>query len=240
MRPEHVPPMMRLRVTQDDFANAAGLAKLDERLLDTPAAIGRLWRSFAWEQTLTVTAEDTIVPEGQELTFEWRLLRGDPTRVKIEPQGPDGLSARISVAWHDPWTESATERQTPFERQLSRVDIGVFANNGVYDSAPALISIDFPEHQLRQYGDGPDGKRLETINYDARGRKAYFDPVLYWSAPWTDTARYDENGALLGWNRRLTDGATGFVPLSDDLVSIQDPLVDASNPDVSVLRGSEE
>ncbi|MGC9420012.1 MAG: hypothetical protein ACP5EN_13680 [Rhodovulum sp.] len=237
LRPEDIPPLVRLRVIEDGFAEAAGLAGLDERLLDTPAAIGRLWRGFAWERALTVTAENTSAPNDRPLSFEWRLLRGDPARVRIEPQGPDGRTARIHVAWHEPWSEPIPGSRDNGVRRVSRVDIGVFAHNGVHDSAPALISIDFPEHQIRQYapGDG-DRRRLVSIDYDAVGRGAYFDPLLYWSAPWTDTARYDENGTLLGWDRRSADGVMDFVPVGADDTRLPHYEVDPSAPDVPILR----
>ncbi len=214
MRPEHIPPLVRLRVIEEDFSAAAGLARLDERLIDTPASIGRIWRSFAWQRELLVSAEDTSVPNDQPIAFEWRLLRGDPQRVSIEPQGADGRTARIRIAWHDAWTEPVPGGRPDAERIVSRVDIGVFATNGVHDSAPSIISIDFPEHQIRRYvAETGDDRRLLSIDYDAKARGAYFDPLLFWTAPWTDTARYDKSGLLLGWDRQNSeDDTTGFVP----------------------------
>ena len=216
MRPGDIPPLVRLQVVEETFESAAGLADLSERLLDSPSAIGRLWRGFGPEREMVVSAAGTVAPNDRPLQFEWRLLRGDPERVRIEPQGPDGASARIRIAWHAPWIETGRVGNTTYERQQSRVDIGVFANNGVYDSAPAFISVDFPEHQRRDYADTEHGERLVSIDYDAQARKVYFDPLLYWSAPWTDTARYDEAGVLLGWDRRHRDGESGFVPLAED------------------------
>ena len=213
LRPEDIPPLVKLRVVEEDFAKAAGLAGLDERLVDSPAAIGRLWRGFTWERELVVTAEDTIAPNDRPFAFEWRLLRGDPDLVQIEPQGHDGLTAKIRIAWHEPWTEVALGRRGDISRRMSRVDIGVFANNGVHDSAPSFISIDFPEHQIRNYVTLTNGeKRLSSIDYDAKGRGSYFDPLLYWSAAWTDTARYDSDNTLIGWDRLESDGESeGFV-----------------------------
>lgn len=206
MRPEQVPPMVRLQVVEDDFAQAAGLGRLDERILDTPAAIGRLWRGFEWAHEMVVTTEGTSAPGGGALTYEWRVLRGDPERVRIEPQGETGGTARIRIFWQDPWMEAAALEGGP-ERRVSRVDIGVFASNGDQDSAPSFISVDFPAHQLRRYGAGPDGEmRLESIDYDARGRGAYYDPLIYWTAAWSDTARYDADGRREGWLRRSAEG----------------------------------
>lgn len=214
LRPQDVPPLVRLKVVDEDFSSAAGLAGLDERFLDTPAAIGRTWRSFAWEREMIVSAEDTEAPLGQPLSFEWRLLQGDPERVSIEPMGLDKSVARIRIDWHDPWSEPVVPGAQGKTRRVSRVDIGVFANNGANDSAPAMISIDFPDHQIRRYSAGADGEmRLSSIDYDATGRDAYFDPLLYWTAAWKDVARYDQSGTrLLGWDRMNSDGISiGFV-----------------------------
>lgn len=238
LRPEDVPPLVRLRVHKEDFLPSAGLAGMDERFLDTPAAIGRTWRSFAWERELVVTAEDTKALTEKPLTFEWRLLRGDPERVSIEPQGPDGRVAKIRINWHDPWMEPDPLGAQGKTRRMSRADIGVFANNGVHDSAPAMISIDFPEHQLRQYTSDEDGQmRLSKIDYDAKGRGAYFDPMLFWTAPWADTARYDESGTkLLGWDRVSADSDSADFVTHTPQYESKDYLLDVSDISAPKLR----
>lgn len=214
LRPEDAPPLVQLNVVEENFSDAAGLAGLSERFLDTPAAIGRTWRGYGWQREMVVSAKATVDPNKRPLTYEWRLLRGDPDLVSIEPLDPAGETVRIRIAWHEPWIEQIFQAKPGKTRMLSRLDIGVFANNGVHDSAPSMISIDFPEHQIREYADGPDDtKRLVSINYDAKGRGVYFDPLLFWTADWTDTARYDEDGVtLLGWDRQTSEGVNyGFV-----------------------------
>jgi hypothetical protein len=236
LRPADIPPVVQLRVVSEEFSKADGLARLSERFLDTPSAIGRLWRGFAWDREMEITAADTSAPNNRPLTFEWRLLRGDPQRVWIEPQAPDGRTARIRVAWHDPWTEPVPGSDDS-ERRVSRVDIGVFANNGVHDSAPAIISIDFPRHQTRRYSAGPDGEqRLVSIDYTAKERGIYFDPLLYWSAPWTDTARYDKSGALLGWDRQYANESTSRFVAENRDTSEPRYQIDLERPSVPVLR----
>lgn len=220
MRPEDIPPLVGLRVIEEDFITEAGLADLSEQLLDSPAAIGRLWRDYTWEKTLTVTVDDTLSANDRPLTFEWRLLRGNPNLIQIEPQGEDGRRAKITVAWHDPWMRTEPQGNGQIDRRMSRVDIGVFAHNGVHDSAPSMISIDFPDHQRREYAETAAGKRLISIDYAATERRAYFDPVLYWSAPWTDAARYDDSGALVGWDRRPASGEARFIPLAEDKLEL--------------------
>ena len=205
LAPDAIPPMVRLRVMAEDFGDGAGLAGLSERLFDTPGAIARLWRSPAWSRSMTVSAAETTDPNGRALRFDWRVLRGDPAHVRITPLDPQGTRARITVEWQDPRPAPAGFAAPGAPPLSARVDIGVFASNGINDSAPAFVSIDFPAHQLRRYGPGPETvPRLEAVDYDARGRDAAFDPVLWWSAPWRDVYRYDAAGALAGWTRIAT------------------------------------
>ncbi|NDK35509.1 hypothetical protein GXP64_11585 [Rhodovulum sulfidophilum] len=213
MRPDAIPPMVRLRVEQDGFGEAEGLARLSERLFDTDGAIARIWRNFDWSREITVSAAATRDPNGRALTFTWALLQGDPARVRIEPLDPEGSRARIRLAWHDPKTVLTRDRTGYHNRSLSRVEIGVFASNGVHDSAPAFVTVFFPDHQKRVYAtSGAGGMRLVSVDYDAIGRDAYYDPVLFWSAPWTDRAEYDGAGARTGWTRIGHDGNTRTLP----------------------------
>ncbi|MBL3570653.1 hypothetical protein BV509_00475 [Rhodovulum sulfidophilum] len=213
MRPDTIPPMVRLRVERDGFGEAEGLARLSERLFDTEGAIARIWRNFGWSREMTVSAAETRDPNGRKLTFTWALLQGDPARVWIEPLDPDGSRARIRVAWHDPKTAITRDRSGYHNRRQSRVEIGVFASNGINDSAPAFVTVFFPDHQNRTYAtSGAGGMRLVSIDYDAMGRGVYYDPLLFWSAPWTDRAGYDGAGALTGWTRFGHDGNTRTLP----------------------------
>lgn len=198
IEPGDIPPQMRIRVTEEDLG-VPGVDYfgdgLSEQLFDTPAAIARVWRSRAYTRALTVTAEDTRDPNGRPLSFHWRLLQGDPDRVRITPLD-GGKRARIEVDWHDPFRISAG---TPLS--TARVDIGVFANNGVHDSAPAMLSIAFPRHETRSYAPGPDGKpRIAAIDYAAR-LETYADPMLFARAEWRDDYAYDAAGRLTGWTR---------------------------------------
>jgi hypothetical protein len=219
MAPEGVPPKIALTVEAESFAGAAGLAGLPEQLFDTPQAVARLWRGWDWEREMIVRAEVVSGPD-DGVTFDWRLLQGDQDRIMIEPLDPEGRRARLRIAWHDPWDvpralDRASERaeETPI-RQLSRVDIAVFARRpGAAPSAPAFVTVSFPAHEIRRYASRPDGRmQLVSIDYDAAGRSVYLDPTLHWTAPWTDLARYDDTGALNGWERMTTTGEAFFVP----------------------------
>jgi hypothetical protein len=216
MMPETVPPLVALTVEEESFAAAAGLAGLSERLFDTPQAVARLWRGWAWEHEMVVRAE-VAAGEAEGVVFDWRLLQGDPARVAIEPLDPDGRRARLRIAWHDPWEvprglDAAAARAGEEEqRQLSRVDIAVFARRSGAVSAPAFVTVAFPAHQLRHHAPGPDGlMRLVSVDYDAAGRGASLDPTLHWTAPWVDRAYFDATGKVTGW-MRVEASVTEFV-----------------------------
>jgi hypothetical protein len=237
MAPEAVPPLVALTVEEESFAATAGLAGLSERLFDTPQSVARLWRGLDWQREMIVRA-DTAAGVDASVTFDWRLLQGDPDRVSIEPLDTEGRRARLRIAWHDPWEvprrldrAAAQAQETPV-RRLSRVDIGVFARRpGAAPSAPAFVTVAFPAHQIRRYAPAPDGRMLlVSVDYDAAGRGAAFDPTLYWTAPWTDRALHDAAGALTGWERLTAAGEILTLPAEPGVHTI-----DRSEPRRPVL-----
>lgn len=205
LTPETVPPRVILRVEDEDFAEAAGLAGLSERLFDTPEAVARIWRG--WQGRRSVTLAASTLPRGRATRIDWALLQGDPARVQITPLAPDGARVRVTVDWHGRFAAGREGRES------DRVEIAAFAWNGHHHSAPAYFAIAFPGHQVRHYAPDADGKpRLQSIDYDAVARAASFDPLLHYSAPWTDRAHHAPvgtltDGTLTGWTR-TTAGQT--------------------------------
>jgi hypothetical protein len=232
LRPEEIPPLVRIRVVSEDFQETAGLAGLSERLFDTPSAIARVWRDFSGEREMIVSAEATTDPNGRPLAFSWRLLQGLPDRVVIAPLDPSGHRVRLRIRWHDPFPVSTAGAA----RLTSRVDIGVFASNGVTDSAPAFISVSFPSHEIRSYGLAGDGSmRLQSVDYDAAARDIYFDPNLHWTAPWTDRPVFDRTGAIGEWVRTTTGGEVSTVPHTDSADVTARYRVDRTEPSQPAL-----
>jgi hypothetical protein len=220
IEPGAIPAEVRFAVLEEDTAREGvdffGVG-LGEHLFDTPSAIARIWRSKSGQRSMRISAEASRDVNGRPLTFHWRLLQGDPSRVTIEPEG-DGSRARITIGWHDRFAVSQDDPQP-----TARVDIGVFANNGVHDSAPAILSWYFPPHETREYEAGPDGTpRIVAIDHaDPAKAEVYADPLLLPRADWRDVYVYDEHGTLTGWTRHRgsrTDSydAEGRRRLGDD------------------------
>lgn len=170
-----------------------------EILFDTPSAIARVWRGSDPERRYLVSASETEDPNGRELAFHWRLLRGDPERVRIRRLDEAGTEVEITVGWHNGHIE------VPGRPELSsnRVDIAVFADNGATLSAPAFLSVLFPGDQLREYETLSDGtRRVLTIDYaDPGQQKRYVDPALFPRREWRDSYDYDAASRLIGWTR---------------------------------------
>lgn len=200
MLPDAIPPMVRLTVEEEDFGDRAGLAGLSERLYSTPSALARLWRGPQYERSLTVSAGDTVDPNGRELTFHWFVVTGD---ARIEPIGKKGEAARLTLQWQDAVDIPSFPPDELAQRRVSRVDIAVVADNGANLSAPAMISVAFPTHQQRSYTPDAQGNmHLSSIDYNAVARSARFDPVLFWSAPWVDHLEYDATGQAVAIRRQ--------------------------------------
>ena len=204
LNPGEIPPMVRLTVEAEDFARAAGLAGLSERLYSTPSAVARIWRGWQGRREMVISAAATRDPNGRDLRFHWIALSGDPARLRVEPLDAAGTRARITIDWHETVA-------LPGGRRGARVDVAAIAWNGAQFSAPAIVSVSFPDHQIRRHAPGPDGApRLAEIDYRAEGRD--YDPLLHWSAPWRDVMVYDAEGTLVALDRHGTAGRARLDP----------------------------
>ncbi len=131
-----IPPLVKLKVVEEDTPeNGRDFFELPgrtERLGDTSSVIARVWRGKSETRRMSVSVKDSVDVNGKKLTFKWVLLRGDPERVKITPRD-DG--AEIVVKYHGRRPIAPGSAM-----ESNRVDIGVFAENGVAVSAPAFIT----------------------------------------------------------------------------------------------------
>lgn len=207
MAPETIPPIVQLRVLQEDEATA-GIDHFDaatrERLFDTPAAVARLACSTRHTRRMVVSADGSRDPNGRPLAYRWVVLRGDAAAISIKPMNPEGSVAEILVPFHERRPVEPGAALTS-----SRVDIGVFVHNGVCYSAPGFVSIDFPAHERRVYG---AGGRIVSVDYASGAASGgYADPALQWAKDWRDEYRYDDAGRLLGWTRHRGSAAEEFT-----------------------------
>lgn len=203
-----VPPVVQLRVEEEDRP-VLGRDYFDvaerERLFDTPCAIARVWRSTQYERRMVVSAARSRDVNGRPVTIKWVLLQGDPSLVTIRPLDKTGTRAELRVRYH------ARRPVAPGSKlETSRVDIGCFADNGRYYSAPGFVTFHFLHNEKRVY----DAKqRIQSVDYaDPVVSKVYTDPMLDLPKSWRDDYRYDGRGLPAGWTRVRGTQKQEFTP----------------------------
>lgn len=203
---EDVPPMVKLTIQSasepvngiDDFSRVKS-----EALFNTPSAIARVVRSTARDSKITLSTEDTIVPNGQTVKYRWVVLQGDKDKITITPQNDAGTVAEISVAWHAPFAAA-----NPPNLTTNRVEIGVFADNGTNVSTPAFVNFLFPANQIRTYD---AAGKIQSIDHRTADKDQYVDPQVFAYRNWQDEYRYDDEGNLLGWSRTRANSTHEFT-----------------------------
>ena len=199
-----IPPRVNIAVVEEQRPEPGidyfGPSAEDEILFDTPSAIARIARSSRFNNRMVISAKETVDPNGRPLTFIWKVLRGNTEAIVVDPQGQNSATAELTIPWHDRGT-------VPGKPEIAshRVDIAVFAHNGVHHSAPSFVSILFPANQARTYG---EANRILEIDYASDElAERYADPVLFAKRRWRDSYMYTDTGKLRGWNRHV-DGVT--------------------------------
>lgn len=191
---DQIPPVVWLKV-EEDFRARPGrdyLARnLGETLFTTPTAIARAWRSFASERTVVLDAGATEDPHGRPLSFHWVVLRGNPEKIRITPLDETASRVEINLGWHDPGAETPATQPRP-----TRIEIGVFAHNGTFFSAPSFFTVSMPIYQNRVYA-APGDAFPTRMDYRRDPGDPYADPALWPTAPWGDAISVARDGALI-------------------------------------------
>lgn len=207
MSVDDIPPLARIRVEQEDHA-ILGRDYFEvserEKLFDTACAIARIGRSTQFRRHMIVSAKESLDLDKRPLKFKWVILRGDESRISIKPLDEEGARADITVAWHP---RRKIRPDSPIES--NRVDIGVFAHNGVAWSAPAFITWYFLDNEDREYD--KDGRILSVAYHGGIDVGNYADPLIQTPKSWKDTYHYSEDGRPTGWTRKRGAGADTHI-----------------------------
>lgn len=156
-----IPPVVLMTVRKETESTAGRhyFEKPDistTKLGDSLVQAGRVFRGNESLYEMILDAGRSTDLLKRPLTLRWSVLQGDPQAIRIEIQ-KDGPLAALRVRWQPP-------RKTITGITSHRVDIGVFADNGVSVSAPAIISICMLPNEMRFYD--REG-RLSEICYQA-------------------------------------------------------------------------
>jgi hypothetical protein len=214
IRQGSIPPLVKLEVTEEDraepgrdFFEPAGLS---EQHADTVSVIARIWRGAAQRRRLVVSAEGSRDLNNKPLTFTWVVLRGDEKRIHIKRRNKAGSVAEITLAYHE---RRPIAPGSPLES--TRVDIGVFAHNGVHYSAPAFLTFFTLDSEGRTYD---DRGRIVEIGY-GMGETALSisDPARLFEALGKDELPARVLGLTAEQRTELSRAAKRIAPLAGKL-----------------------
>jgi len=199
---ETVPPLVKLNVVEDDDSQV-GRDYFDigprQELFTTPCAIARVHRTTNYKYRMVVSAEESADLNGRDLTYHWKVLRGDADRIEINPLNEAGSVVELLVPFHP-----KQEIGHGSTLQSSRVDIGCFVNNGLFYSAPAFVTFYSLPNERRGYR---ADEKVAFVEYkDPASGGDYADPMIDVPKNWKDVYLYDDDGNLIGWTRQR-DGA---------------------------------
>ncbi len=117
MTADALPPLACLTVVEESFETA-------ERRFTTPCAVARTMPQPDAERRIRLDARSSRDADRRPLSWRWVRLRGEEEAVTIRPLDPDAACVEVAVR---------SPRQ--------RIDVALFAWNGVHWSAPAVVSI---------------------------------------------------------------------------------------------------
>lgn len=202
-----LPPQIALKVVDEDKGVAGQdyfSPRASEILYDTPAAIGRVVRSTQYERRMVVTAGDSRDFTDKPLTYYWRVLRGDASRIRIKPVNKSGSIVELTVPYHERFPVEPGSA-----KEGNRVDIGAFVHNGTHYSAPAFVSFFYLDNEKRVYG---PKQEILSVQYSGGVTPGnYVDPMVDTPKDWLDVYHYDSTGRLTGWTRTLNGEKKDFT-----------------------------
>ena len=215
----NVPPVCKLSVL-DEQCGVNGKDYFDigekEKLFTTDAAIARVFRSVGQSKTMKVSAAWSNDANSRKLKWKWVVLQGDPDLISIKPGNDSSSEVTITVRHHE-----RRPIRVGSKMETNRVDIGAFANNGRYYSAPAFVTFYFPDDEERVYDE--NGRVRSVVYTDLEDGGNYADPLLVTPKAWTDVYRYGKNGELRGWLRSYRDRTEEFSS-TGELILTRDKL----------------
>ncbi len=203
IHPEKRPPVAAIELRKDDLGDPGidyFAPSQREKIITTPSAIGRVFRSTEYAKTFQLSAAPSRSLNGGSLDYHWVVLRGDEERIKIEPRNDQGSIVDVRIPWHEMRSVEGVNIRSP------RVDIGLFVENDHHLSAPAFFSLYCVPREKRTYG--PDN-RLQSVDYNHKEyRKRYTDPKIAGHKNWRDEYIYTKDGKRVGWKRHRKNQET--------------------------------
>lgn len=156
---EKIPPIVNLKEIEVTDGSPAFKTSEEESLANTPSVIAKVYRGNEPKKKIVVSAEDSTDLFARPLKYHWIVLHGDKDNIEIDTKD-EGKTAEIIFPYQHPFV---VDNKTGLKS--SRIDIGVFADNGITLSAPAFITVYNLPNELRTYSDKGN---IQEIFYAAK------------------------------------------------------------------------
>ena len=199
-----LPPFGAMRVVEETYDSGMMAARhfgisANERYFTMPVSVARLFLGPEASKRIVLDADSSFDINNRDLTYHWRLLRGNSSQVTITPLNADSSRVEVTVKYHPKATIHGASAQS------NLVVVGLFVHNGSYYSAPAFFTSYTMDNEVRNY-DASTG-RLKKISFNTNTTYWPFGGPRLWGA---DSMLYDQNGALSGWRRTKADSTWDF------------------------------
>ena len=151
---------------------------------------------YCWngaESTVRITA--TV--EAQEGELKWKLIQGDPEKVRFTPLGNGTGSVRAEIDWHGAYLVRGRDGKA---RRTTRVEFGCVAVKDGLESEPCIVSVSASPHAMRVYD---ESGWLQKIDYKTPLLKDKVS-ARFPLGDWIDEFEYTPDGRLAGWTRIRT------------------------------------
>ncbi|MFN9235589.1 MAG: TPR end-of-group domain-containing protein [Planctomyces sp.] len=195
LQPSQLPAIAKLSVISEDSATPDTdyfSGQLTEVILNTPIAVGRVYRTLKRSRSMVVDVAAEQLQIGRSPRCHWVVLQSGPDQVHIKPLNTERSRVEITVKWGPAF-------QVPWQPEMhsQRVDVGVFIDDGVSVSLPAIVSTLLPPCESRTYA----GTRLIAVDYNSpQNSPPATDPLLFPTRRWRDEYQYTDQ-QLTGWIR---------------------------------------
>lgn len=195
LQPDQLPAVAKLAVISEDSAAPDKdyfSGQLTEVSLNTPIAVGRVYRTLKHSRSMVVEVTAEQLQSGRTPRYHWVVLQSGPDQVRIKYLNAERSRVEIIVNWGPAF-------QIPWHPEMNsqRVDVGAFIDDGVSVSLPAIVSTLLPPCESRTYA----GTRLISVDYNSPpNTKPVADPLLFPARRWRDEYQYS-NEHCTGWIR---------------------------------------
>ena len=143
---DRLPPLAVMQIVRESESRLGRdyfLSNQPERWSMSPAAISRVLRGPRAAYEIVLDLGRSFDVNDRPLTFQWRLLQGDPAEVEIKPLDETGQRVALRVGFHNDAFPASGDPAV----ESRRVDVAAFAHNGETYSAPSIVSFYMPPHQ---------------------------------------------------------------------------------------------